>query len=147
MMRLRLQRGWICNPNSDRALTEWFTDCLGLEAGGTVLAIEKPKTGFSADTLLVALQGRRHGVAIAGDYVVRLERSGRHTFLGSSIAKQAETMRALRANGIPAPVVIGAEPDDRLAGWQLSSDGTSSRSRAEPTSELSCRGLPPRARP
>jgi aminoglycoside phosphotransferase (APT) family kinase protein len=103
-------------PEVEAALTAWFAERLQLDAGSAVLAFEKPKTGFSADTLLVALQGRRRGVALAGDYVVRMERPGRHTFLGSSIVKQGEMMRQLRANGVPAPAVIGIEADASLAG-------------------------------
>lgn len=97
-------------------LTGWFEDRLGLDEGSGVLAIEQPKTGFSADTLLVSLQGRRHGAGVAGDYVVRRERPGRHTFLGSSIVRQAEMMRRLREDGVPAPLVLGVEANPALAG-------------------------------
>lgn len=100
----------------DATLARWFADLLGLDAGSSTLTVTRPKTGFSADTLLVALQGSRQGMAVSGDYVVRMERPGRHTFLGSSIAKQAQMMRQLRAKGIAAPKVVGLEADAALAG-------------------------------
>jgi len=100
----------------EAALTGWFGDRLGLDPDSVVLAIEKPRTGFSADTLLVTVDGRRRASSFGGEYVVRMERPGRHTFLGSSIVKQARMIRQLRENGVAAPAVIGVEPDAGLAG-------------------------------
>jgi len=95
-------------------LAPWFAARLGLDDAR--LSIDKPKTGFSADTLLVQVEGSTRYERVSRAYVVRIEHPGRHTFLGSTIGKQAAMMHLLRESGIPAPQLLGWEEDGPLIG-------------------------------
>ena len=53
-----------------------------------MVSVKQPKTGFSADTLLLEVASDHGHAAI----VVRIERIGRHMFLDSSMARQAQMM-------------------------------------------------------
>src|SRR3546814_18902359 len=48
--------------------------------------------------------------------VVRIERPGRNTFLGTSIVKQARMMQALSNHGISVPAIVGWEENASLIG-------------------------------
>lgn len=75
-----------------------------------------PKTGFSADTLLLDVATGPDDAAPRRRLVVRIEHPGRNTFLDASIGKQARMMRELGRQGIPAPAVIGWEEDASVIG-------------------------------
>jgi aminoglycoside phosphotransferase (APT) family kinase protein len=73
----------------------------------------RPKTGFSADTLLIDLEGCRDGPA---SLAVRVEHPGRDTFLGASIPRQAHMIGGLHRAGIRVPSLIGWETDTDALG-------------------------------
>src|SRR3546814_14512475 len=70
-----------------------------------IVDVAVQKTGFSADTFLIELEGCATGVIGKRALVVRIERPGRNTFLGTSIVKQAHMMQALSNHGISVPAI------------------------------------------
>src|SRR3546814_11499272 len=58
-----------------------------------IVDVAVPKTGFSADTFLIDLEGCATGVVGKRALVVRIDRPGRNNFLGTSIVKQARMMQ------------------------------------------------------
>src|SRR3546814_4991315 len=81
-----------------------------------IVDVAVPKTGFSADTFLIDLEGCATGVMGKRALVVRIERPGRNTFLGTSIVKQARMMQALSNHGISVPAIVGWEENASLIG-------------------------------
>lgn len=77
-----------------------------------MVGVRQPKTGFSADTLLLDTIGGEGPVAL----VVRIERVGRHMFLDSSIPRQARMMDLLRQAQVPVPSVLGWSTDLSILG-------------------------------
>lgn len=90
------------------ALEAWFRRQPAIGADSRIEAMARPRSGFSAETMMVDLAGCATAPADR-TVVLRTERAGRHTFLGSAIGKQARMMQVLRGHGLPAPVVIGWE--------------------------------------
>src|SRR3546814_19947056 len=66
-----------------------------------------PKTGFSADTILLELEGCASGENGRRNLAVRVEHPGLDTFLGASIAKQARMLQGLAPHGVKVPELIG----------------------------------------
>lgn len=96
-----------------------FTEfCRWLAGTGTigvqckVVDARQPKTGFSADTLLLDILSSDGPTEI----VVRIERVGRHMFLDSSMARQAQMMALLRQADVPVPAVLGWSTDLSILG-------------------------------
>ena len=77
-----------------------------------VAGVAQPKTGFSADTLLLDVVTDAGPRAI----VVRIEHTGRHMFRDSSPERQARMMDLLRGAGVPAPMVLGWSADATILG-------------------------------
>ena len=77
-----------------------------------VAGVAQPKTGFSADTLLLDVVTDAGPRAI----VVRIEHTGRHMFRDSSPERQARMMDLLRGAGVPAPTVLGWSADATILG-------------------------------
>lgn len=77
-----------------------------------VVSVKQPKTGFSADTMLLEVASDHGHAAI----VVRIERIGRHMFLDSSMARQAQMMDMLSHEGVPVPKVLGWSTDLSILG-------------------------------
>jgi aminoglycoside phosphotransferase (APT) family kinase protein len=100
-------------------LRKWLQSNLAPEGELTIHAIDRPKGGFSADTLLVKAAAEMNGRRRDLDLVVRLERTGRDVFLDTDIGRQGEMMRALAAHAIAVPVVLGIERDRSLLGGQF----------------------------
>lgn len=84
------------------ALCSWLAST-GIGTRCQVVGRRQPKTGFSADTLLLDVATDEGPAAI----VVRIERIGRHMFQDSSMERQARMMDLLRQSGIPVPTVLG----------------------------------------
>src|SRR3546814_3741698 len=78
-----------------------------------------PKTGFSADTILLELEGCASGENGRRNLAVRVEHPGRDTFLGASIAKQARMLQGLARPGVKEPEVIGGEDDASIFGGAI----------------------------
>lgn len=101
------------------AIAQDFTAfCIWLSATGgvgthcEVVGVKQPKTGFSADTLLLEIATD----AGPADIVVRIEHIGRHMFLDSSMERQARMMHLLAQAGVPVPTVLGWSTDLSLLG-------------------------------
>lgn len=77
-----------------------------------MVGVKQPKTGFSADTMLLEV-ATDVGPA---NIVVRIERVGRHMFLDSSMARQARMMDLLSQAGVPVPAVLGWSTDLSILG-------------------------------
>lgn len=94
------------------ALCNWIEATGALGAHCEVVGIRQPKTGFSADTLLLEIASD----AGPADIVIRIERIGRHMFLDSSMARQAMMMELLGQAGVPVPTVLGWSTDLSILG-------------------------------
>jgi aminoglycoside phosphotransferase (APT) family kinase protein len=94
-------------------LEAWLGSPAGLGQPCRIVGCKKPKTGFSADTLLLTVDvgsGGRRGI------VARIDHPARAVFLDATIARQARMMRALRQHGIAVPAVIGWSEDAAVLG-------------------------------
>jgi aminoglycoside phosphotransferase (APT) family kinase protein len=94
-------------------LESWLRQVPALGPECRIVEIAMPKTGFSADTLLVDLadcHGGNRGLA------VRVERPGRDTFLGAGIERQARMIEGLHRAGIRVPALFGRETDIAVIG-------------------------------
>ncbi len=90
----------------------WLGKTGGAGTRCEVVGVKQPKTGFSADTLLLEI-ATDTGHA---DIVVRIERIGRHMFLDSSMERQARMMDLLAQAGVPVPTVLGWSTDLSILG-------------------------------
>jgi aminoglycoside phosphotransferase (APT) family kinase protein len=99
----------------EQRLEAWLRRQPALGAGCRITQLTSPKTGFSADTLLVELAGCGDGTGERA-VVVRVEHPGRDTFLGASIEKQARMIGGLHAAGVRAPALVGWEADPAAIG-------------------------------
>lgn len=84
-------------------LDAWLSSHTQLGANCHIVSIGQPKTGFSADTLLLSVQSEKG----AADIVLRIEHPGRNIFLDASIERQARMMEALAQRGVPVPEILG----------------------------------------
>lgn len=94
------------------ALCSWIGTTGGAGSHCEVLGVKQPKTGFSADTLLLEITTD----AGHADIVVRIERIGRHMFQDSSMERQARMMDLLAQAGVPVPTVLGWSTDLTILG-------------------------------
>jgi aminoglycoside phosphotransferase (APT) family kinase protein len=90
-----------------------------LDPGVELREITRPKSGFSAHTLLLNVVTKTTGMPRDREWVVRLEQTGREIFLDTDIGRQADMMRALAKRDIPVPVVLGVERDRAVLGGQF----------------------------
>src|ERR1700744_6385525 len=95
------------------ALTPWLRQRLGKPAL-SVVGLKPASEGFSAQTLFATL--RAEPLSASDEIVLRLEYSGRRIFFYTEHRRQAQVMEALVAQGIPAPLLIGVELDQRRIG-------------------------------
>lgn len=77
-----------------------------------VVSRAMPKTGFSAETMILSVNQCGAG----RDIVLRIGRVGRDMFLDAGIGRQAQMMHALARHGIPVPPVIGWSDDADILG-------------------------------
>src|SRR3546814_13936349 len=82
-------------------LREWLDDDT-LQIGG----IAASANGFSAQTIIAMLHSNINDVR---DVVLRFEHPGTEIFLGTDIAIQAATAKALAHHGVAAPTVVGIQ--------------------------------------
>jgi aminoglycoside phosphotransferase (APT) family kinase protein len=87
-------------------LSDWLRRNPALGRDCRIIGATMPKTGFSADTLLVELADSASGTRALA---VRIEHPGRDTFLDATIERQARMIAGLHAAGIPVPGLIGYE--------------------------------------
>lgn len=93
-------------------LGAWLSTRTQLGAGCDIVSVGQPKTGFSADTLLLSVQSE-NGEA---DIVVRIEHPGRNIFLDASIERQARMMQALAQRGVLTPEILGWDVGSAVLG-------------------------------
>lgn len=93
-------------------LCGWLSAEAGLGANCRIAGQGQPKTGFSADTLILAIESDGGPAEV----VVRIEHPGRSIFLDSSIARQARMMRGLAAHAVPVPALLGWSDDEAILG-------------------------------
>ena len=94
------------------AFCAWLCGTGKIGARCEVLGVHQPKTGFSADTLLLDISTE----AGPAEIVVRIEHLGRHMVLDSSMERQARMMDLLLRSGVPAPTVLGWSTDLAILG-------------------------------
>jgi aminoglycoside phosphotransferase (APT) family kinase protein len=94
-------------------LEAWLRSQTALGKSCRIVDCKKPKTGFSADTLLLTVDV---GSAGKRGIVARIDHPDRAVFLDATIGRQALMMRALRQQGIPVPAVIGWTEDAAVLG-------------------------------
>ena len=94
------------------ALCGWLDATGQVGTSCAVTGLRQPKTGFSADTLLLDVASDAGPAAL----VVRIERIGRHMFRDSSMERQARMMDLLRAAEVPVPLVLGWSNDLAIVG-------------------------------
>ncbi|MDB5687179.1 MAG: hypothetical protein JWR77_1768, partial [Rhizorhabdus sp.] len=87
-------------------LEAWLAADVG--PGCRIVAVGQPKTGFSADTMMLTVQ---LAAGAAREIVVRIEHPGRAVFLDASIERQARMMAGLGRHGIVVPSVMGWSED------------------------------------
>ncbi len=93
-------------------LCDWLSTNAGLGENCRVTGQGQPKTGFSADTLILSVESDRGPAEI----VVRIEHPGRSIFLDTSIKRQADMMGALAVHQVPVPHVLGWDDDEAVVG-------------------------------
>lgn len=94
-------------------LEAWLAADALFGAGCRIVAVGQPKTGFSADTMMLTVQPAQ---GPAREIVVRVEHPGRAVFLNATIARQARMMEGLDRQGIAVPSVTGWSEDASIVG-------------------------------
>jgi aminoglycoside phosphotransferase (APT) family kinase protein len=89
-------------------LERWLVAVGGFKPGSRISDQKRPKTGFSADTLLLKVDD---GGATPIGIVVRVEHMGNSIFLDAAIMRQAQMMVGLGKHGVCVPEVIGWSED------------------------------------
>ena len=94
------------NPDLS-SLASWLGRHADLGPDCSIVASSRPKTGFSADTLLLTVAGAKQTKRL----VIRIDHPGRTLFLDSTIERQARMMQSLAKYGVPVPVVLAWTED------------------------------------
>ena len=102
----------IDKENLDRFCT-WLSTQGAVVAPCQVAGFERPKTGFSAETLMITVTD---GAGVSREIIVRIDRPGKALFLDASIERQARMMQGLVAHGAPVPAVLGWTDDISILG-------------------------------
>jgi aminoglycoside phosphotransferase (APT) family kinase protein len=105
--------------NVEAALQAWLRKNLANGAELWLSEVRRPKSGFSAHTLLLKVRTRVGGIQADHEWVLRLERSGREIFPDADITRQGKMMRALGAHAIPVPKTLAVESDRAPLGGQF----------------------------
>jgi aminoglycoside phosphotransferase (APT) family kinase protein len=77
-----------------------------------IVAQNSPKTGFSADTVVLTVEG----LPGSDGLVVRIDHPAKVMFADATMARQAQMMAGLHERGVPVPRVIGWSDDPTILG-------------------------------
>ncbi len=95
-------------------LERWLAVHAALGPRCRIVETATPRTGFSADTLLLTVE--TGGAAGPRGIVVRIADPARAIFLDASITRQARMMRALASRGVAVPALLGSDEDPSVLG-------------------------------
>jgi len=106
--------------NIDIAVLErWLNNRLSKNNHLKIIDSDVPKSGFSALTIVIEVKDEAQQTLPTKKYAVRLQKTGRHVFLGADISLQGQMMSALQVHGLPVPEIIGVESDAALLGGKF----------------------------
>lgn len=97
-------------------LGAWLAARMGTATDLRVESMEPVSTGASAETVVCSVAFKADGASCRRSVVLRRESPAGPIFLDTSLVRQGQMMRAIRAQGIPTAEIVGIEPDVSVLG-------------------------------